>query len=57
MAPLSITRRDLLKRAGAAGALALSPAALAQNQAQPPKVKAGQEPKSESQAAQQYPHP
>ncbi|MGC2297740.1 MAG: glucoamylase family protein, partial [Acidobacteriaceae bacterium] len=59
MAPSSITRRELLKRAGAAGALALGAPALGmgQNQAQPPKVKPGQEPKPESQAAQQYPHP
>ena len=59
MAPTSITRRDLLKRAGASGALALGGTALAlgQNQNAPPKVKAGQEPKPESQAAQQYPHP
>jgi hypothetical protein len=57
LAPSSITRREWLKRAGAAGALALGPAAFGQNQNQAPKVKAGQEPKSESQAAQQYPHP
>src|ERR1035438_8821191 len=57
LAPSSITRRDLLKRAGAAGALALGPTLFAQNQNQAPKVKPGQEPTSESQAAQQYPHP
>src|ERR1700744_1990370 len=31
--------------------------ALGQNQTQQPKVKPGQEPKPEAQAAQQYPHP
>src|ERR1700684_3270349 len=53
----SITGREGLKRAGAASALALGPSVLAQNQNQQPKVKPGQEPKPESQAAQQYPHP
>ncbi|HEY6446378.1 MAG TPA: glucoamylase family protein [Acidobacteriaceae bacterium] len=59
MAPGRITRRELLRRAGATGALALGGPALgfAQNQNTAPKVKPGQEPKSESQAAQQYQHP
>lgn len=55
--PSRITRRDLLKRAGAAGALALGPSLLGQNQQQAPKVKPGQQPKPESTAAQQYLHP
>jgi hypothetical protein len=54
-----ITRRDLLKRAGASGVLALGAPALtlAQNQTQAPRVTPGQEPKSETQSAQQYAHP
>ena len=55
--PGRITRRELLKRAGAASALALGPSLLGQNQQQAPKVKPGQQPKSESQAAQQFAHP
>lgn len=59
LARSGITRRDLLKRAGASGVLALgSPAlALGQNQQQAPQVKPGQGPRSEQQAAQQYAHP
>jgi hypothetical protein len=57
LTPPRITRRDLLKRAGAASALALGPSLLAQNQRQAPPVKAGQQPRSESQAAQQFKHP
>jgi hypothetical protein len=59
LAPSPITRRELLRRAGATGALALGGPALAlgQNQNQAPKVKPGQEPKSESQAAAKYTHP
>jgi hypothetical protein len=41
-----------LRRAGATGALALGSSVFAQNQQQAPKVKPGQEPKSESQASQ-----
>ncbi|TCK74267.1 glucoamylase family protein [Acidipila rosea] len=50
-----------MRTAGASGVLALGvPAAsiaAAQNQPQPPAVKPGQEPKTESEAAQQYKHP
>jgi hypothetical protein len=57
LTPPRISRRDLLKRAGAASALVLGPSLLAQNQQQEPKVKPGQQPKPESQAATQYQHP
>lgn len=51
-----INRRELLRRAGASGMLALgAPLGLAQNQQHAPKVKASQEPKTESQAAEEYP--
>ncbi len=50
-----------MRTAGASGVLALGvPAAsiaAAQNQSQPPAVKPGQEPKTESEAAQEYKHP
>jgi hypothetical protein len=51
----------MLRRAGATGMLALGSPALAaaegfQNQTQAPPVKPGQEPKTESQTAQQYQH-
>jgi len=54
-----ITRRRLLRTAGASGLLALgSPAALAadgfQNEEQAPKVKPGQQPTTEAEAAQKY---
>jgi hypothetical protein len=55
-----ITRRQLLRTAGASGALVLGAPAVAlaegfQNQTQAPNVKPGQEPKSEAEAAQKYP--
>jgi hypothetical protein len=60
MARSKITRRQLLQTAGASGVLALGAPAAAmaagfQNQPKAPEVKPGQEPKTESQAAQKYP--
>ncbi len=62
MAPSRITRRELLRTAGASGvaigsSALLAPGLLAQNQAQAPAVKPGQEPRTESQAASNYSHP
>jgi hypothetical protein len=57
-----ITRRELLRSAGASGvalgsSALLAPSLLGQNQQQAPPVKPGQEPKTESQAASNYSHP
>ena len=54
-----ITRRQLLRTAGASGMLVLGAPAVSvaegfQNQTQPPPVKPGQDPQTEAQAAQQY---
>ncbi len=57
-----MTRRQLLRRVGATGLLALGSPALSvaegiQNQQQQPPAPAGQAPKTESQAATNYEHP
>ncbi len=61
MADIQLTRRQLLRTAGASGALALGSPALAlaalQNQAVPPATKPGQQPLPESSAAGKYVHP
>src|SRR6185437_2555647 len=56
-----ITRRDILRQTGLTSAIALGPSALAltagmQNQPAPPPT-SGAQPKPESQAAENYPHP
>lgn len=61
MSRKKITRRQLLRTAGASGALVLGAPAAAlaagmQNQQKAPPVKPGQQPKTESQAAEKYPH-
>ncbi len=62
MARSRLTRRELLRSAGASGvalgtSVLLAPALAGQNQSQAPAVKPGQEPKTESQAASNYAHP
>ncbi len=61
MADSLLTRRQLLRTAGASGALALGSPALAlaglQNQNTPPATKPGQQPQPESSAAGKYVHP
>ena len=57
-----ITRRGLLRSAGASGVALgstalLTTGLLGQNQQQAPPVQPGQEPKTESQTASNYPHP
>lgn len=62
MASKKITRRELLRTAGASGALVLgAPAAslaegLQKQRHKVPEVKQGQQPTTESEAAQKYPH-